>query len=757
MLPEMTYPGDTSLSDEIRERILTTFEQALDLAGAGSHREALLGCDFVLRLDPLFEPARVLHKRLSAGGDQIRVDDLRGGQRPADGARSPEPGASTRPGRVATPPARPPGPAARKPASAPTAETTDTPARNPAATVFQRVTDAARRPSVKPPEERAEPPALGDVELDSGRPDPAGSASSGSETGRYETGRFDARSLRMESPDDETLAVDPLADTIFAEKPQAPTGSPRRRPAAFDAGGTAEPAPLGFEEIEPDEASPTAEVTGAIELESLLEEQPDDPLESTPLPVDSELVTTFLNTPVEAEPMDESILGGLDPVSDMAEPLGAPAQLDDESQRRIEELLEEGQSAYDVGEYQSAIDSWSRVFLIDIDHSEANRRIERARRMAAEAERQVEEVFHEAISHLDAGDGDAARESLHRVLELQPGHLAAHELLGRIESGEALPSPPRVDETGPTTPAGFDLHDSYTAEEGSEDLFAAPDIVPAAAELTVTPLPGPPARAKRPRQTFLFVGSLVLLLVIAGGWYLMSRWESLFPNSDISQVAPAPQRIDPIARAKKLHEQGKTAIAIAQLRRLPPGDPHYAEGQALVAQWETAETESEPAGPSEAERQRHQELVARARQAHAQKEYLLAEMLLTRAAAIAPLDDGSLALKAEADRALEPLAEQIQVFRSGDWEYALPTLWRMREESVANADINRLIIDSYYNLGVRDLQRGRPDLALRKFEEALALRPEDPTLQRLQAFAVTYQDRDEDLLYRIFVKYLPFR
>ena len=85
--------------------------------------------------------------------------------------------------------------------------------------------------------------------------------------------------------------------------------------------------------------------------------------------------------------------------------------------------------------------------------------------------------------------------------------------------------------------------------------------------------------------------------------------------------------------------------------------------------------------------------------------------------------------------------------------------WHVRvcEEDASNADINRLIVDSYYNLGVRDLQRGRPDLALRKFEEALNLRPDDSTLKRLQAFSATYQDRNEDLLYRIFVKYLPFR
>ncbi len=45
----MTYPGNSSLSQEIRQRILGTFEQTLQLAEKGTRQEALLGCDFILR------------------------------------------------------------------------------------------------------------------------------------------------------------------------------------------------------------------------------------------------------------------------------------------------------------------------------------------------------------------------------------------------------------------------------------------------------------------------------------------------------------------------------------------------------------------------------------------------------------------------------------------------------------------------------------------------------------------------------------
>ena len=48
-----------------------------------------------------------------------------------------------------------------------------------------------------------------------------------------------------------------------------------------------------------------------------------------------------------------------------------------------------------------------------------------------------------------------------------------------------------------------------------------------------------------------------------------------------------------------------------------------------------------------------------------------------------------------------------------------------------------LIVDSYYNLGVRDLQRGDPVSATEKFQEAIALDRGDPQLQRAARFAAT--------------------
>lgn len=74
----MSYSGNPSLSSDVKQRILSTFDQTLELARDGNRQEALLGCDFVLRMDPQFQPAQLLQERLRSSAGAVRVDDLQG-------------------------------------------------------------------------------------------------------------------------------------------------------------------------------------------------------------------------------------------------------------------------------------------------------------------------------------------------------------------------------------------------------------------------------------------------------------------------------------------------------------------------------------------------------------------------------------------------------------------------------------------------------------------------------------------------------
>jgi len=640
----MTYAGDNELSEELRQRVEETFKQSRELAQEGKTQEATLGCEFVLRLDPLFEPARELLSRIETGGD---------------------------------------------------------------------LTDA--------PEAPAEPalPAFDDPQ----------------------TVALDASDTSAIDFDLQTELVDLLEKRDFRTL-------------------------LSLAEEHKDQVTGDPELTARVmEATERLESEP--------------YVRTFIDSAEtahregnsqEAEALLEKARA-LDP-SHPALPAPPVATEFDETNERIRELLEEGQRALERNDHQGAIDSWSRIFLIDIDHAEANKRIEGARRLKAENERKVEEAFHEGVSQWELGSTDKAREQFEKVLGLAPTHNAAKEYIARMDARAAEPDPEPMG-TGAQPSGDHEIltpSDSLAFARGKaseRDEQAGPDEIDepgSFADLEAGEEPEPPpvervasgSTSLLGNRRFLTLaggGVLVLLLAFAALYW---KRDAFFPNSE---EAPAATQVDVLARALKLYEAGGTAGAIAQLRRLPTEHPQYAEAQTLIAQWETpVEVEEEvPAGPSDEELASRGTLVARAQTARDNREYLLASGLYADAAKIAPLDDQDRMLHEEVQQRLAGLESQIELFEQGDWEFVLPDLWRLHAANPDDKDVVRLMVDSYFNLGVRDLQRGDTPAATEKFTRAQELDGADLEVERLLRFSQVYGQRPADLLYRIFVKYMPFR
>ena len=265
--------------------------------------------------------------------------------------------------------------------------------------------------------------------------------------------------------------------------------------------------------------------------------------------------------------------------------------------------------------------------------------------------------------------------------------------------------------------------------------------------------------SRKPPRRFMLIGSLVLLVVLAASWVVYDNRDSVFPNAD-EAPPPAAAEIDPIARATRLHDAGKSAMAVNQLRRLPPGSAQYEEAQALISQWEAEDqpaTSAEPAAADDDSAQRQAALVDDAAEAAGSGHYLRARELLAQAAALGPLPAASDPLQAEVAAQVAPLGPQLELMEMGEYSRALPDLWRMHESRPDDADVSRLIADSYYNLAVRSLQQGDAAAAVEHLEEAVSVTPDDAELARHLQFAQTYAQRDKDLLYRIYVKYLPPR
>lgn len=709
----MTYAGNPSIAPEVRQRILGTFDQTLQLAGEGSRQEALLGCDFVLRMDPQFEPARRLQERLKASTGPVRVDDLRGGPPPPledpfgdlaglDGLGLPDlpdfPGAPGDGGGAGL------------------------------RSELQALLDQRRYQELMATAQREQAAVMADPELQ-----------------------------RIVGEAQERMEAEPYIQKFLTSARQAlQSGQAAEAGRLLDKARALDPDHPGLAELEAARAAAAA------------------PAPSLPQPVQ---FPTSLQAPVLPPGFDLDGMGGLG--------VG-----DSESQRRIRELLDEGQAALDRGDPQGAIDAWSRIFLIDIDNQDAARRIDAARRLKAENERQVEEVFHEGVSRLEAGDAASARLSFERVLQLQPGHFAAREYLQQIASGAvSQPKPaglrdvPVIPPEPPLPlPSDLDLADSLREEilvppDPSEGVGGKRAEKRGSRVAAVSRSGGRSSGEGRARRLFLLVGGAVLVLALAGAWLLLQNRDRLFPNSSPETeegASPSQPSQGPIERATRLQKAGKTAMAIAQLKRIPPNDLQHAEAQRLIAQWE-GRTSPEPAAmavpaaegtegapapvpaAASANTLRRQELLAAARQAYGERSYLRAFSRLQQAAALGALQGEDSRLLEDTRRRLAPIAQEIDLFRQHEWEFVIPRLWRLREENPADRDVTQLIVDSYYNLGVRDLQRADASKAAENFQEALNLQPDDPAIRRHLQFAQTYDERPKDLLYRIYVKYLPFR
>src|SRR5579884_618261 len=71
-----TYPGNVSLSNAVKERVVSTFQQALALYKQGRSDEVVQGCGLILRMDPQFDPAKKLMEKARNPNAPVDIDAL---------------------------------------------------------------------------------------------------------------------------------------------------------------------------------------------------------------------------------------------------------------------------------------------------------------------------------------------------------------------------------------------------------------------------------------------------------------------------------------------------------------------------------------------------------------------------------------------------------------------------------------------------------------------------------------------------------
>ncbi len=215
---------------------------------------------------------------------------------------------------------------------------------------------------------------------------------------------------------------------------------------------------------------------------------------------------------------------------------------------RVEQFLLSGLDCYFAGQYEEAINIWTRVVFLDRGHGRARAYIARARTAMAERQRESEEVLHRGVAAYDEGDIDVARDLLTKAVEDGGTADEAMVFLERLNRVTAVRS---VRETAPPS--------------------------------SIRP-PGGRDEVNQRRRPWILLWCLVAAVVcgVALGAAPILSWLMDFP---VTAGVPALQEVSPeplpvvrtpdvlLVRARALHAGGHLRDALNMLDRIDIGDP----------------------------------------------------------------------------------------------------------------------------------------------------------------------------------------
>lgn len=240
-----------------------------------------------------------------------------------------------------------------------------------------------------------------------------------------------------------------------------------------------------------------------------------------------------------------------------------------EREAKIEQLLLAGLDHYFAGQYDQAINVWTRALFLDRSHARARAYIERARSAQAERQRESEALLHDGAAAVRRGDSGEARRLLDAAMS-QGG--ASDEVLALLDRVE------RLEHIAP-----------IVADEADE--LDAPRLV-----LDEVPAP------RRSTAAWATLGVLVLVIVAAGLFAASAtrpEWGPLVERSltradraavaapsasrDVSPL-PVPRRAETaLNRARALVSSGRLRDALPLLESIRATDPERPDADRLRA------------------------------------------------------------------------------------------------------------------------------------------------------------------------------
>ena len=271
----------------------------------------------------------------------------------------------------------------------------------------------------------------------------------------------------------------------------------------------------------------------------------------------------------------------------MSEPLRAAPASDGSAEADrdtlIERLLLAGLDHYFDGQYEQAVNVWTRVAFLERGHGRARAYIERARGALAERQRQSEELLDQGVDAYRDGDLTTARDLLTRAVAGGGSETAMVFLqrLGIAEAGLAAATPLPRPGADSSRLAGRPSHRQVQSSAAARTNWMATIIVSVA-----------------------LAGAILLAAQPIASWLGDQAVADTARGAQASEPTPVIRAAElRLASARDLYQQGRLRDALRTLDGIDRGDPIRADADALTATIQSALlATTAPTSPGEATR-----------------------------------------------------------------------------------------------------------------------------------------------------------
>ena len=704
---------------------MTAFKQVVGKIQEGNREEALIGLEFVLRLDPAYAPAKNLHQQLSSGAAEINLSDV------------------------------------LSQLQAPTTETINTLLVEAVELYDERDFEGAR---AKVEQVLLDLPGHEEARFLLSQLNDAAKGSSQVDQFLQQARDALARGDSQEAANFVMMAqaLDPhhkeIAQTI-AQIEQV--GNVSIEEAGFPEGeqgppaDSGEPEMGGFEPVvgssdlfsEPEHGSPTIGMDIPADFE---EAAPADGPAPGPPPAHVSASPGPAAATPEPPPSTEASYEEADVAEDGLFETGPTMSAEDSEEVAVDpsdtpavirDLLATGGAAAAEDDYATAIDAWSKILLIDHKHEEALDRIEHIRHSKEDVERRIEPMLADARSSHLSGDLEVAADFVRRALELCPNNVEATRLQEDIQRG--------------VRPEGGELSGDSSMPDLEDDLFT--EELEATADFGQG-TPGPPQAAeaaegawrtptkpkrKFPWQLWAAIGGVGIVILAVAMWF-----GGVF--------APAPeseQRVNVVARvlaeAAEMYNQKRVEEAILHLEQNSADDPFQVRIDRTLNEYRAAIATPVPTPIPEG--------LAASRELLEEGRWMAAYERIMSELRTHPNDLGLEEIRQKVLE-LEPAAADLYgSVKAGDHRAAIDLSKALLIKRPDDFELAAAYDRFLFNAALAELRAFNLSNAESFLTELLQRQPEDGEVPRILEFVETYKTRPIDMQLEIFIGSLSER